>query len=177
MGKLLNGWALSGITTYQTGFPIRITSSDDIEEFYSTFFEAPGEPNLVAPFKTVNPRAGGCALGTGPLSGTGTACVRLSGVVFDQNLFTNSTVAPGTIGNAPRSICCSPGINNTDMGFVKDTPFGERLRMQFRAEIYNVFNHAQFYSVDGNISDGSTFGLAQKVREPRLLQFAVKFAF
>jgi outer membrane receptor protein involved in Fe transport len=176
-GKLLDGWQASGIVTLQTGFPIRITSSDDIEEFYSTFFEAPGEPNLVAPFKTVNPRVGGCALGTGPLSGTGTACVHLSGVVFDQNLFTNSTVAPGTIGNAPRSICCSPGINNTDMGFVKDTPIGERLRMQFRAEIYNVFNHAQFYSVDGNISDGSTFGLAQKVREPRLLQFAVKFAF
>jgi hypothetical protein len=176
-GKLLDGWQASGIVTLQTGFPIRITSSDDIEEFYSTFFEAPGEPNLVAPFKTVNPRVGGCALGTGPLSGTGTACVHLSGVVFDQNLFTNSTVQAGTIGNAPRSICCSPGINNTDMGFVKDTPFGERLRMQFRAEIYNVFNHAQFYSVDGNISDGSTFGLAQKVREPRLLQFAVKFAF
>lgn len=176
-GKLLNGWQTSGIITEQTGFPIRITSSDDVEEFLSTFFEAPGEPNLVAPFKTVNPRVGGCAQGTGPLSGTGVDCQHLSGVVFDQNLFTNATVAPGTIGNAPRSICCGPGINNFDMGFVKDTPLGERVRMEFRTEIYNVFNHAQFYSVDGNISDGSTFGLAQKAREPRLFQFAVKFAF
>jgi Carboxypeptidase regulatory-like domain len=176
-GKLLNGWQASGIITEQTGFPIRITSSDDVEEFLSTFFEAPGEPNLVAPFKTVNPRVGGCALGTGPLSGTGVDCQHLSGVVFDQNLFTNATVAPGTIGNAPRSICCSPGINNFDMGFVKDTPLGERVRMEFRTEIYNVFNHAQFYSVDGNISDGSTFGLAQKARQPRLFQFALKFAF
>jgi Carboxypeptidase regulatory-like domain len=177
-GQLLDGWQVSGIITLQTGFPIRITSSDDIEEFYSTFFEAPGEPNLVGNFKTVNPRVGGCALGTGPLAGAGApACQHLSGVIFDQNLFTNSTVAPGTIGNAPRSICCQPGIANIDMGFFKGFQLREKLRMEFRTEIYNVFNHAQFYSVDGNISDGSTFGLAQKVREPRLFQFALKFLF
>ena len=44
-GQLLDGWQVSGIVTYQTGFPVRITSSDDIEQFLSTFFEAPGEPN------------------------------------------------------------------------------------------------------------------------------------
>lgn len=157
-GKLLDGWQTSGITTFQTGFPIRITSSDDVEEFSSIFFEAPGEPNLTAPFHTWNVK-------------------QHNGYVFDPTLFTNATVAPGTIGNAPRSICCSPGIDNFDLGFVKDTPLGERLRMEFRAEIYNVFNHAQFYSVDGNISDGTNFGKAQRVRDPRLFQFAVKFIF
>jgi len=49
--------------------------------------------------------------------------------------------------------------------------------MQFRAELYNIWNHAQFYSVDGNISDGPTFGLAQRVRGPRTVQFALKFLF
>jgi Carboxypeptidase regulatory-like domain len=177
-GQLLDGWQASGIVTLQTGFPIRITSSDDIEEFYSTFFEAPGEPNLTAPFHTTDPRVGGCAQGTGPLAGAGApACQNLSGVVFDQNLFTNSTVAPGTIGNAPRSICCQPGIANVDMGFFKGFQLRERLRMEFRTEVYNLFNHTQLYSVDGNISDGSTFGLAQKARDPRLLQFALKFLF
>ena len=39
-----------GIVTYQTGFPVRITSSDDIEQFHSTFFEAPGEPNWTPGF-------------------------------------------------------------------------------------------------------------------------------
>jgi len=177
-GAILSGWQTSGIVTLQTGFPIRITSADDIEEFSSFFFEPPGEPNLVAPFHTVDPRVGGCALGTGPLAGAGApACQHLSGVVFDQNLFTNATVAPGTIGNAPRSICCSPGIANFDAGLFKGFKITERLRSEFRAEFYNLFNHTQLYSVDGNISDGSTFGQALKAREPREIQFAIKFLF
>lgn len=164
-GQLLDGWQLSGIITYQTGFPVRITSSDDIEQFYSTFFEAPGEPNWTV----------GTGYNPGHLVKWDPR--KHGGLAFDPNQFTNTTVAPGTIGNAPRSVCCSPGISNTDLGFFKGFQLRERLRMEFRTEIYNIFNHAQFYSVDGNISDGPTFGLAQKVREPRLFQFALKFMF
>ena len=68
-------------------------------------------------------------------------------------LFTNATVAPGTIGNAPRSICCGPGINNWDMSFNKQTRLGERWQMEFRGDVFNVWNHAQFYSVDGDVSN------------------------
>jgi hypothetical protein len=178
-GKLLDGWEVSGIVTFQSGFPIRITSEDDVEELDSTFlFEAPGEPNLTAPFKTTNPRSTVCAAGTGTLSGTGVACQPVTGFVFDPNLFSNNTVAPGTIGNAPRSICCSPGIDEWDMSFNKQTQFGERLQMEFRADVFNIWNHAQFYSVDGDISDiGGTFGQPLHIRDPRLLQFALKFRF
>jgi Carboxypeptidase regulatory-like domain len=158
-GKLLDGWQASGILTFQSGFPIRITSQDDVEQLDTTFdFEAPGQPNLTGPFKTHNPR--------------------IDGFVFDPNLFTNNTVAAGTIGNAPRSICCGPGINNTDMSFSKLTSLSERWRMEFRADVFNVWNHAQFYSVDGNISNlGGTFGQPLHIRDPRLLQFALKFHF
>ena len=45
-GKLLDGWSLSGITTYQTGFPIRITSSSDNELMYSADFEYPGATQI-----------------------------------------------------------------------------------------------------------------------------------
>jgi hypothetical protein len=177
-GALLSGWQTSGIVTLQTGFPIRITSADDIEQLSSFFFEPPGEPNLVAPFHNTDPRVGGCAFGTGPLAGAGAPpCQHLSGVVFDQNLFTNDTVAPGTIGNAPRSICCSPGIANFDAGLFKGFKISEKFRTEFRAEFYNLFNHTQLYSVDGDISNGSTFGQALKAREPREIQFALKFIF
>jgi hypothetical protein len=60
------------------------------------------------------------------------------------------------------------------MGLFKMTPMGERLRVEFRTEIFNVFNHAQFYGVDGNSGD---IGQPQKVRDPRLLQFALKLIF
>ncbi len=159
-GKLLDGWEVSGILTFQSGFPIRITSQDDVEELDSTdLFEFPGEPNLTAPFHTQNIRQN-------------------NGFVFNPDLFTNATVAPGTIGNAPRSICCGPGINNWDMSFNKQTRIGERWQMEFRGDIFNVWNHAQFYSVDGDVSNtGSTFGQVQHVHDPRLVQFSLKFRF
>ncbi len=168
-GKALDGWEISGILSLQSGFPVRITSQADNELLDSTFnFEAPGEPNLIGPFKTHNPRT--------------------DGFVFDPNLFDNCdnvtcpgdphAVTLGTIGNSPRALCCGPGIDNTDISISKQTSITERLHMEFRADIFNVWNHAQFYSVDGNVGDqGSTFGRPQKIRDPRLAQFALKFRF
>jgi hypothetical protein len=50
--------------------------------------------------------------------------------------------------------------------------------MEFRGDIFNIWNHAQFYSVDGNVSDsGSTFGQVLHVHDPRLVQFSLKFRF
>ncbi len=184
-GKLLNGWEASGILSFQSGFPVRITSQDDVELLDTTFdFEEPGQPNFApgASFKTVNPRSTVCAAFTGPLAQaidpTAPACQPVSGYSFDPNLFTNATVPAGHIGNAPRSICCGPGLNNWDMSFSKQTRFGERWQMEFRADVFNIWNHAQFYTVDGNISNqGGTFGQVLHVRDPRLLQFALKFHF
>jgi hypothetical protein len=182
-GTLLDGWEVSGILSFQSGFPVRITSQDDVEQLDTTFdFEAPGQPNFAGAFKAVNPRRTVCAAFTGPLAQaidpTAPNCQPVTGYAFDPNLFTNATVAPGTIGNAPRSICCGPGINNWDMSFSKQTRFGERWQMEFRADVFNVWNHAQFYTVDGNISNqGGTFGQVLHVRDPRLLQFALKFHF
>src|ERR1700730_12810195 len=92
--------------------------------------------------------------------------------LFDNSLFdpvlnnTLTAVRPGTIGNSPRSICCGPGINNTDVSFNKSTQISERLRMEFRGDIFNVWNHAQFYSVDGNVGNqGATFGQPLKIRD------------
>jgi hypothetical protein len=101
---------------------------------------------------------------------------------FDPNLFTNATVALGTIGNAPRSVCCGPGLNNFDFGVQKNTQLSERTRLQFRADILNLFNHAGFTlsSVSGgtgNITNGLDFGRINHARDPRLIQFALKLYF
>jgi len=171
-GKVFNGWQASGIYTYQSGFPILINNCNDSELEGSTLgFECPGKPNLIGTFKTHNPR--------------------IDGFVFDPNQFDNTLYDPSTgpptdptaitfgkFGNAPRTLCCNPPINNWDMGLFKDTAIGEKTRLEFRTEIFNVFNHAQFYAVDGNSGNqGSTFGQPQKVRDPRLFQFALKLIF
>jgi hypothetical protein len=85
----------------------------------------------------------------------------------------------GQPGNAPRRFFYGPGINNYDIAILKDVALTESKSLQFRMEGFNVFNHAQFYgpaAVDGNIN-GSTFGQVVSAAPPRLMQFAVKFAF
>ena len=171
--KVLNGWAMSGITAFQSGFPIRITEQDDIELQSSFDFETPGQPNVGAPFHTINPRKLTCAAGTG----TDPTTCTLINAGFNTDAFTEDTVQPGTIGNAPRTVCCGPGINNWEFGFVKSTPIGERYRVDFRAELFNAFNHAQFFQPDGNTTDGTDFGRVKRARDPRLVQFALKFYF
>ncbi len=109
---------------------------------------------MLGPFRTHNPR--------------------IDGFVFDPTNFADSAL--GTFGNTPRTLCCNPPINNWDMGLFKDTAIGEKTRLEFRTEIFNVFNHAQFYGVDGG-SANPTFGQPQKVRDPRLFQFALKLGF
>ena len=157
-GKSANGWDLSGIVTVQSGFPIRITSQDDIEEMNSFDFELPGQPNQTGPLKTQDPRKNG-------------------GYWFDPALFTNDTVPLGTFGNAKRTICCGPGIGGWDFALHKNTPVTERQSIEFRAEFFNFLNHTQFLQPDGNITDGSDFGRIKRARAPRQLQFALKWHF
>ncbi len=179
--KLLDDWAVSGIVTLQSGFPIRITSQADNELISSFDFETVGEPAQLKPFKTKNAHNGGCALGTGPTSLAGGQCLQVSNLYFDPNTFTEDAgVAPsllGQIGNAPRTICCGPGIKNFDFSIQKIIATSESTHLEFRAELFNAFNHTQFLNPDGNTTDGSTFGQITQARDPRLVQFALKLFF
>jgi hypothetical protein len=154
--NLTNGWGLAGILTMQSGFPIRITSSSDQELMGSLDFEAPGQPNQIAPLHLLNPRNSG-------------------GYYFDPSAFADASL--GQIGNAPRALCCGPGIANVDFAVHKLIPIRDKDRLEFRTEFFNVFNHTQFLNPDGDITDGSSFGLVQRAREPRLIQLALKFIF
>ncbi len=163
-GKLVNGWEISGIASFQSGFPIRMQSSDDVELENSFDFELPGKPDLVVPtFHTQDPRTH-------------------NGLFFDPSQFalpeqTDTSTPLQLLGNAPRTICCGPGINNFDFSVQKVLPIGETKHLEFRAEFFNIFNHTQFLNPDGNISDGTDFGKVKHTRDPRQIQFALKFAF
>ena len=153
---LANGWALAGIWTFQSGFPIRITSSDDLELMGSFDFEAPGEPNMIAPFQRLYPQAS-------------------NGYYFNPASFANGPL--GVIGSAPRDICCGPGIAELDLALHKDIPITEGKTLEFRTEFFNVFNRTQFLNPDGNISDGTSFGTVSEERDPRLVQLALRLIF
>jgi len=172
-GALLNGWAVSGITTFQSGFPIRILSADDQELMNSFDFELPGKPDQVARFRTGDPRNNNfCANGTG--TDPSNPCIR-DLYAFDPNAFTSA--AFGTLGTAKRSICCGAGIKNFDFSIQKTTRFKESQAVEFRAEFFNLFNTTQFLNPDGNITDGSDFGKVKRARSPRQIQFAIKYSF
>jgi len=67
-------------------------------------------------------------------------------------------------------------LNNWDMALLKDTAIREGMNLEFRCELFNAFNHAQFQAPDGNIAD-STFGFSNVANPPRIMQLSLKLLF
>ena len=155
-GKALNGWAISGISSFQSGFPIRLQTQDDNELITSIMFAGTAAPSLTGPLKFLDPKKNG-------------------NYWFDPTSFSDPPL--GQFGNMRRTLCCGPGTNNTDLAIHKKTNISETKYIQFRAEFFNAFNHTQFFNPDGNFSDGSDFGLIKRARDPRLIQFGLKFYY
>jgi len=157
-GKLLNDWAISGITQFQSGFPIRLNTADDSELIASIFFLGTEAPSQVAPFQKLNPRTSGSFW-------------------FNSNDFQDPPLGHFNNGTQ-RTICCGPGLEDWDFAVHKKIAITESKYFQFRGEIFNLFNHTNFYNPDGNFSDGPTaFGKITQAQDPRLVQFALKFYF
>ena len=153
---VFSDWSTTGILSLQSGFPIRITSSDDQELLGSVDFEMPGQPDLIGPFRRLDPK-------------------RPGNIYFDTESF--APAALGTIGSAPRTLCCGPGIFNWDIGLHRNFQLNEGKRLEFRTEIFNVLNKAQFFNPVGDISAGQDFGRITRARSPREVQFVLKLYF
>ena len=157
-GKLLDNWEVSGITQFQSGFPIRLDTANDNELINSFFFLGTEAPSLVAPFQKLNPKANG-------------------GFWFNPNDFADPQL--GSFNNGTqRTICCGPGSEDWDFSVHKKIPLSEEKYLQFRAEVFNAFNRTNYANPDGHFSDGATaFGKITQAGDPRLFQFALKFFF
>jgi hypothetical protein len=101
----------------------------------------------------------------------------------------NAWIAPvaGTFGNERRDSVIGPGFGDIDLSFVKVTPITERVSTELRAEVFNIWNQANFASPSGTLNS-SSFGVLSATRysslapglgqgEPRNLQFAFKVSF
>ena len=86
----------------------------------------------------------------------------------------------GELGDASRTPVYGPDFVNTDFSLIKHfmLPYREGMQLDFRAEFFNLFNHAQFGLPGADISTGSTFGVINStVNNPRVMQFALKLEF
>ncbi|MGC2708157.1 MAG: hypothetical protein WA252_03395, partial [Candidatus Sulfotelmatobacter sp.] len=96
---------------------------------------------------------------------------------FNPNYFVQEPL--GQVGNAMRRYFSGPGLNNFDIALLKDTKITESTQLQFRAEAFNIFNHAQFFNPSGNFNNNVSggFGYVTSARDPRIIQLALKLLF
>jgi hypothetical protein len=146
--RVFDGWGVSSISSFESGNPFSVGISSD--------------------------RAG---------TGDGSERANVLGPVqrlrtLSEWFTTSAFVLPalGTFGNSGRDIIRAPGIDNWDVCFFKKTQLREKVALQFRAEFYNLFNHAQFSGVGGTFGT-STFGEVTSARNPRMSQLALRLLF
>jgi hypothetical protein len=161
--RLTDDWSFSGTTRFSSGLPVTLFDNTD-NSLLGTLGN--GANNYLLDTPQYLP---------GPLKINKNG--RNGRAAFNTSLFPEETL--GQLGNAKRRNFYGPGIANFDMTLQKTLRLTEAKSVEFRAEAFNVFNHAQFYGaapVDGQRGDPS-FGRIESAAAPRLMQIAGKFTF
>jgi len=158
---VIGNWQISGIETIQSGLPFTPQLSYNPSNDGDT--RNPVRPSL-------NPAFAGPIILGGP------------GRYFDPSAF----IAPlaNTYGNAPRNFLHGPGISETDLSFAKKFLLTERLNLQFRAELFNIFNHTNFNNPNPVVLTSATSGpsptagvITSTSTSSRQVQFGLKLLF
>ena len=170
LDKIVGGWVVNGLSTFQDGFPIAFTdsSTNTLEQDFVQGGGIIGEgvgasrPNYVA---GCNPKV------------SGKPSSKLNGW-FNSACYT----APGPFefGNEPRvdPNLRSQGIDSTDFSAAKDITFHERYKLDFRVEAFNLFNWTQFGAPNTQADNPGSFGhVYGQANQPRLIQFSSRFVF
>jgi hypothetical protein len=155
------GWQITGISRFNTGTPVNLASTGD----FALTNIGLDFPNQTAPIKKLNPHA--------------PAHMYFDTSSFASNLSCGYEVC-GVTGSARQFLFHGPGAINTDAGVEKDTKVNERMQLNFRIEMFNVFNHANFLTNSstpvGNANSGQ-FGQATNTAPGRIGQISGKFIF
>jgi hypothetical protein len=149
---LLGGWQTTAIWNWQSGFPLTITSGED------RALTSIGN-DLADVVKKASQTSGA----------RGARIAKW----FDTSAFTSARL--GTFGNSGRNILQGPGTFNIDFSAHKAFTIRERLRLQYRAEFFNVLNHTLLNNPDTGVVN-SNFGRITGARDPRILM-ALKLIF
>ncbi len=157
--KFVSGWQVNGIGTFLSGFPFTPLVGSNRS----------GDGNIRNPDRvSLNP------------SFTGSI------VTGDPNQWYNPAAfilpAAGTYGNIGRETLTGPGLANMDFSVFKDTAVSEKTRMQFRAEIFNLFNRSNFGPPNATVFSGTTISpsagtITTTATNPRQIQLGLKLIF
>jgi hypothetical protein len=156
-GRLLGGWQTFGIWTFQTGRPFTVALDPNLDQSNTgqsiLGFGAGDRPNVLHSATLSHPTPDRW---------------------FDVTAFALQPF--GTFGNAGRNILEGPGYQSINASVIKNLHFTERTSLQFRAEVFNLFNRANFDLP--NIFFGTpAFGAIQSAQTPRRIQFGAKILF
>ncbi len=164
--KLLNGWQVSSLVTWQGGFPFTVFSEVDNS--------LTGEYADRAEFTGTNISQA--------VLGSGRSHAQEIQEWFNTSLFEPNPI--GTFGNLGKNMLRGPRFFNNNMSLVKNTRINERFAVEFRAEAFNVFNNVNFelYTTNGNpgldrYQADPIFGQIFAANSPRILQLALKLVF
>jgi Carboxypeptidase regulatory-like domain/TonB-dependent Receptor Plug Domain len=166
VNKIIGGWQINGITAFQSGPPIQINTQGD----NANIGTGAGSGNNQRPNLIGDPYGG---IDTG-------ANIKNRGVNAGTFYFNRAAFAlppQFRLGNLGKNTLYGPGFQNWDFSVFKNTSISERVNMQFRAEFFNFFNHANF-NVPGLILNTPTFGVINStVNSGRVIQFGLKVLF
>jgi len=166
VNAILGGWQTTVIEKITSGFPVFIVNS--VNESGVNFEDNFATDNR--PIETCSP----------------TNLHQTHQQWFNPNCFTQAPV--GELGTASRTPLSGPGFVNTDFSLIKRFHVTERVGADFRAEFFNLFNHAQFGLPNADLAAGTVNGVKQPlngtlgtitytVNNPRLIQLALKLTF
>ena len=173
MPRLTKGWQLNTLATFAGGSPINILTGANT----SASGENKDRPNQIG----ANPRVTRSTI----VSGSTLQYQYLAPQTTGSAVYARQ--AAGTFGNTRRDSVYGPGLGSVDFSVFKHTPLTERINTEFRVEIYNIANQANFANPSGTITSG-TFGRLTQTRngssapglgfgEPRNVQLALKLTF
>lgn len=154
----LNGWQSTGILRFWTGRPFDVTLSSDTAGIGTTQNQ---RPDVIADTR-------------GP---------RTVQEWFNRNAFARP--AAGAFGNMGRNSLRGPGVNKWDLAVFKNFRWTEQVRAQFRAEMFNAFNHPSFTTVGTSLSatttgvnpNANSFAVVTGTRDARVVQFGLRITF
>jgi Carboxypeptidase regulatory-like domain/TonB dependent receptor len=165
-GHILGNWQVNGITTFMSNTPFTVYDSSnpslqgsapEISGFYSS------RPNIVG-----NPNSGACVANGASIP------VRTAGCWFNIGAFAHAAI--GTFGDVGRNTMDGPAFRQWDFSAIKTIPIHESMSLQFRGEIFNIFNNVNF-ALPNNDINSPGFGQITAAQPGRIVQLALKFQF